>query len=162
MTTQTQEIINTLHGILKEATKLNTTLDRILSDEVESDSHQYVTGVYDWNIYVKDYSTLTVSAYPLITDSDGDAVQTDSSKWVSLYLPMNSMSSEHSKTIAYLLEDENWSKSAWEDHDAWVAEDFLTCAEAPALVRAFVESVRQLTPAQFDYLANQEQNKEND
>ena len=159
MTTQTQEIINTLHGILKEATKLNTTLDRILSDEVESDTHEYVTGVYDWNIYVRDYSTLTVSAYPLITDSDGDAVQTDSSKWVSLYLPMNS---EHSETIAYLLEDADWSKSVWEDHDAWVAEDFLTCPEAPAVVRAFVDSVRQLTTEQFNYLANQEKNKEND
>ena len=159
MTTQTQEIINTLHGILKEATKLNTTLDRLLSDESKSDSHQYLTGVYDWNIYVKDYSTLTVSAYPLITDSDGDVVQTDSSKWVSLYLPMNT---DYSDTIAYLLEDENWSKSAWEDHDAWVAEDFLSNPEAPAIVQAFVKSVNQLTTEQFNYLANQEKNKDND
>lgn len=157
MTTQTQEIINTLHGILKEATKLNTTLDRLLSDESESDTHEYLTGVYDWNIYVKDYSTLTVSAYPLITDSDGDVVQTDSSKWVSLYLPMNS---DYSEVIAYLLEDENWKQSAWEDHDAWVAEDFLTCAEAPAIVQAFVKSVNQLTVEQFDYLAKENQNKE--
>lgn len=158
MTTQTQEIINTLHGILKEATKLNTTLDRILSDEADSANHQYLTGVYDWNIYVKDYSTLTVSAYPLVTDSDGDVVQTDSSKWVSLYLPMNT---DYSDAVGYLLEDEHWNKSAWEDYDAWVAEDFLTCAEAPAIVQAFVKSVNQLTTEQFNYLANEEKNKEN-
>lgn len=120
----------------------------------KSDVEQFETGTseetdkhagYDWNVFVPDYNTLTLSAYPWITNPDG-SIHMDSSGWVSLEI---TMSEDNADIIAYLLEEPNWASQGWVDHDDWLDEEYLSAEDAPGIVRYFVRQIKKMTKAEF-------------
>jgi len=158
MNTHTQEALVRLDDIISEAIQMNKSLEAILTElrrgkHAGAPEHQYATGKYDWNIYVRDYDTLSVTAYPLVLNAEGDAVGTDNSNFLSLHVPLNFA---HDEVVSYLLGTTKWENEVWIDHDDWVAEDFLNCPEAPAVVQGFVKTINQLSYKEFVLLAKEQ------
>ena len=99
---------------------------------------------YDFNLWAPEDNLLTLSAYEFEYNSEGD-LATNTSKWITLELPVNP---ENMETIKWLLDlfygDKDYG--VYQDMDAWDgdARNF-THESAPAVIREWAKNLPEYT-----------------
>ena len=125
--TQLDSILQSLQSIKELTDSLEKQVDRL---ESQSAIHeQGVWSKYDFNLWVGEYDTLSVSAYRQRKTESG--IETDTSKWVTFKVKL---SDENTGLLGRLFQNTNWKSESWYEHDDWVSPEFI--------MEACVETIR--------------------